>query len=54
MRVVLAKHILDDCGYTRIADEIRKGNYFEHEGRAKLGTAFNHHMNKVLGLVEEK
>jgi len=54
MRVVLAKHILDDCGYTRIANNIRTGAYSEAEARAKLGTAFNHYMNKVLGLVEEK
>lgn len=54
LRVVLAKYILDDCGYTRLADEIRRGVYYEHEGRAKLGTAFNYHMNRILGLVEEK
>jgi hypothetical protein len=54
MRVVLAKYILDYCGYMRIADEISKGEYYEHEGRAKLGTAFNYHMNRVLGLVEKK
>lgn len=54
MRVVLAKYVLDDCGYTRIADEIRRKVYDEREARAKFGTAFNYHMNRILGLVENK
>jgi hypothetical protein len=54
LRVVLAKYVLDDCGYTRLADEIRRGVYNEREARAKLGTTFNYYMNRILGLVEEK
>jgi hypothetical protein len=54
MRVVLAKYVLDVCGYTQLWDNVRRSAYSAAEARTKFGTTFNYHMNQLLGLVEEK
>jgi hypothetical protein len=54
MRVVLAKYVLDLCDLAHLEKEIQRGTFTEDDAQAKLNTSFNYHMNKILGLVEEK
>lgn len=53
-RTAVAKYILDQCALRRIEDDVNKGLTTEKDARSKFNTAYNYHMNVLLGLVEEK
>lgn len=54
LRVALACDVLNDCNLRLLEDNVAEGKLTESEARTKFNTSFNYHMNRILGLVEEK
>jgi hypothetical protein len=54
LRVALAFRMLNECNLRQQELNVREARLTEKEARTKFNTAFNYHMNQILGLVEEK
>ena len=54
LRVALACEVLNSCNLRGLEADAAAFKLTESEARTKFNTSFNYHMNRILGLVEEK